>query len=103
MYKAFCKRGDGSLAMMLGFDDEITPAKLVYNFTKEYPEVSIKGGVGEKGFQTAEEVVELAELPDYQTLIRQLVGTIQAPLTNFVSVLENNYKGLLYCLSQIKN
>jgi len=97
------EKEEGSLAVMFGFQDEMTPAKLVYNFTQDHPEMEIQGGWWQSKFQPAEKTIALAQLPDYQTLVQQLVGVFQAPIASFARVLENNYKGLLSCLSQIKN
>ncbi len=97
------KKGEGSLAVMFGFQDEMTPAKLVYGFTQDHPEMEIQGGWWQDKFQPAGETIALAQLPDYQTLVQQLVGVLWAPVAGFTRVLENNYKGLLSCLSQIKN
>jgi large subunit ribosomal protein L10 len=97
------EKKEGSVALMFGFQDEISPAKLAYNFTLDHPEAEIKGGWWQGKLQPAEEALALAKVPDYQTLVQQLVGVLQAPIANFARVLENNYKGLLTCLSQIKN
>jgi len=97
------EKGEGSLAAMFGFQDEMTPIKLVYEFAQAHPEVVITGALWQGQFQGAEAVVELATLPDYQALVQQFTGVLQAPIVNFISVLKNNYKGLLYCLNQIKH
>ena len=97
------EKGEGSLGVMFGTEDEIAPAKLIYKFSKIHPEVVIRGGVMQESFQKAEDVIELAQLPSYQSLVQQFVGILKAPVNNFVGVLENNYKGLLYCLKSIKN
>ncbi len=97
------EEGEGSLAVMMGLKDDIALAKLVYNFSQAHPEVVIKAGLVQGNLQDAESVIELAQLPDYQSLVQQFVGILKAPINNFVSVLENNYKGLLYSLKAIKN
>lgn len=97
------EKGESSLATMFGFQDEMAPIKLVYKFSQLHSEVVIMGALWQGQFQGAEDVLALATLPDYQTLVQQFTGVLQAPIVNFVSVLRNNYKGLVYCLSQIKH
>ena len=48
-----------------------------------------------------EEVMALALLPSREQLLGQVVGTIAAPLSGFVRVLNGNVSGLVYALSAI--
>ena len=45
----------------------------------------------------------LADLPSRDELIAQTVGTIAAPLRGLVTVLSGTTRGLVTCLSQIKD
>ena len=50
-------------------------------------------------FNSAEDVKSLASLPSKDQLRAQLVGTLNAPLSGFVSVLNGNLRGFLTVLS----
>ena len=61
------------------------------------------GGLVNNVFYGAEDMVKLAQLPSKKQLLGMLVGTINAPVSNFVSVLHGNLRGLVYALSAIKD
>lgn len=90
------------LALIFGFGDEMIPAKICYQFSRENENLKILGGIFGDEFLEKEKVIELAQLPSREELLARLVGTLQNPISNFVSVLENNIKGLIYALSAIK-
>jgi large subunit ribosomal protein L10 len=90
------------LALVFGFKDEILPAKAVYEFSEMSPELKILGGFFENKFLESEKVIELAQLPTKEQLLARLVGSISAPISGFVSVLNGNLRNLVYILSQIK-
>ena len=92
----------GEVALVFGFEDEILPAKTVYQFSQEFPNLKILGGIFEKEVRGAEDIIELAQLPSKEELLARLVGSVNSPVSNFVRVLEANIKGLIYILSQIK-
>lgn len=92
----------GEIALVFGYKEEISPAKIVYQFSQENPNLKILGGFLENKFREAEEIINLAQLPTREELLSKLVGSISAPISNFVRVLEANIKGLIYILSKIK-
>jgi len=96
------KKIPGEIAVVFGYKDEVSPAKTVYQFSKENQNLKILGGFLENKFREAQDFVTLAQLPTREELLAKLVGSISAPASNFVSVLQANIKGLIYALSAIK-
>lgn len=104
------KKLDGQTAIVFGFKDQFSPLKTVYKFLKENENLKILGGyvpeekekAEEYKFLESEQIMELAKLPSKQELLGQLVGSIKAPVSGFVSVLQGNIKGLIYVLSKAK-
>ncbi|MDI6591529.1 MAG: 50S ribosomal protein L10 [Patescibacteria group bacterium] len=92
----------GEIALVFGYKDEISPAKVVYNFSKTNPNLKILGGFIEDKYQEAEEIIGLAQLPTREELLTELLGSISAPISNFINVLRANLKNFVYILSQIK-
>ena len=92
----------GEVALAFGFEDEIAPAKLCYQFSKENPNLKILGGFFEGKIRGAEDIVALAQLPSREELLAKLVSSMSAPVSNFVYALQYNLKGLIYSLSLIK-
>ena len=90
----------GQLVYAFNSEDEVAPAQSLNAFAKENPQLEFVGAVnGEGEFFTAEQVKALADLPNKDQLRGQLVGTIAAPLSGFVSVLSGNMSGLVNVLN----
>jgi large subunit ribosomal protein L10 len=92
----------GQIAFIFGFKDEIPPAKVVWQTSQENPNLKILGGFLENQFIEAEKIIELAKLSGKEELLRRLVGSFSAPISNFIYILQGNIKGLLYVLNAIK-
>ena len=96
------KKMSGEVALVFSYKDQISPAKMVYQFSQENPNLKILGGFFENKFREAEEIIALAKLPSREELLAKLVGSISSPISNFVNVLQANIKGLLQVLTQVK-
>jgi len=92
----------GQVASIFGFKDQISSAKIPYNFSLENKNLKILGGFYENKFRDAEEIITLAKIPSRKELLAGLVGNISAPISGFVNVLQANIKGLICVLSNIK-
>lgn len=96
------KKISGEIAVIFGYRDEISPAKIVYQFSREHPNLKILGGIIENKLREAEQIITLAQLPTREELLARLVGSISAPVSNFVNVLQGNIKGLITVLAKAK-
>jgi large subunit ribosomal protein L10 len=92
---------DGATAVIYFDDDPTTPAKLVRKVQKETEAMNTKGGVFEGQFLTEANVIQLAEIPSREELLGMLVGSMSAPLTNFMNAVTGNVKGLTVALKGI--
>ena len=90
------------VALIFGFKDEISPAKIAYQFTLTNEKLKILGGFIENKLKEADEIINLGQLPTKEELFAKLVGTISNPISGLVNVLQGNLKNLVYVLSQIK-
>jgi len=93
---------EGSLALMLGMEDEAAPARLAAEFAKEHEALKIVAGVLEKKLVDNSAIMALSRLPSRQELLAKTVGTIAAPLTGFINVLQGNIRNLVYVLNSVK-
>jgi large subunit ribosomal protein L10 len=96
------KKLKGEIAAIFGYKNEISPAKTVYQLAAANANLKILGGIFGKNFVEAEKIIELAKLPTKEELLARLVGSVSAPISNFISVLQGNIKGLICILSAIK-
>ncbi len=96
------KKLKGQPALIFGFEDEIAPAKIAHNFSKENENLKILGGFFEDKFRNREEIIALAEIPSKEQLLSKVVSSIFSPVSNFVNILQGNIRNFVYLLSIIK-
>lgn len=93
---------NGPMAIAFG-QDEAQTCKIIADFAKSNENLEIIGALDETGKSLSrEEVLALAKLPSREVLTAQVVGTIAAPLSGFVRVLNGNITQLLYALNAIQ-
>ncbi len=93
---------EGPTALLLGYEDIVEVAKKLTEFLKEFETAKIKGGLVEGKFATPESIESVAKLPSKEQLIAQLLAVMQAPITNFVRVLNAVPQKLVLVLNAIK-
>jgi large subunit ribosomal protein L10 len=86
-WKQIKKIATGQLALILGAEDEIAPARLSNEFAKKNENFKILGGIFENKFIDRERVLALAAIPPRNELLAKLVGSISSPIASFVRVL----------------
>ncbi len=82
--------------------DSVAPSKVLKEFNKEVPMVEMSGGILEGKIISKQQLDALASLPSREVLLSQVVGTIAAPLRNFVSALNALPTNLVNVLDQIR-
>ena len=96
------KKIDGEIAVVFGEKDEVSGANIVNKFRKTNDNLKILGGFFENQLIDTEKVIVLASIPGRQELLAKAVGSMQAPVSGFVRVLQGNIEGLVRVLSKIK-
>ncbi|HEY6736314.1 MAG TPA: 50S ribosomal protein L10 [Candidatus Saccharimonadia bacterium] len=97
------KTFSGPMALAMGFDDEVAPARLIFQYAKKHDALEIVGAItGDGTVLTPAEVKALATLPTREQLIAQVVGTIAAPLTGFVGVMAGNVRSIINLLHALE-
>ena len=89
-------------AVAFGMQDPVALAKAVSSFAKTSKKLEMKLGSLEGKPLTAEQVDALAKLPSKPELLAQVLGTMNAVPTNFVSLMANMIRPLLYALKAIE-
>jgi large subunit ribosomal protein L10 len=92
----------GPTAVAFGYDDPVTPAKVVADFAKQYKQLELKGGILDGNILQPENVKELADLPSREVLLAKIVGGMQGPIAGFVNVLNGVPRNLVYVLDAIR-
>jgi len=93
----------GPNAVLLGFDAVVESAKALRDFAKDNEKLELKGGVLDGKPLTPEQLEALAEMPSKEVLQAMLLGVLQAPSRNLVSLLANVNRQLLNVLVAYKD
>ncbi|MCX6804609.1 MAG: 50S ribosomal protein L10 [Patescibacteria group bacterium] len=92
----------GPMAIAFG-QDEAQTCKVIADFAKTNENLEIIGGIDESGNTISREnILALAKLPSREILTAQVVGTIAAPLSGFVRVLNGNITQVLHVLNALQ-
>ena len=92
----------GSLAVALGYDDPIVPAKVLYEFIakeRRRQRLTMRSAVVEGKIVEAEQLQALANLPLRPQLLGMLLSAMQGPIQGFVGVLSGPARSLVYMIN----
>jgi len=92
----------GQTAMIYGSGDVVEVAKVIRKFAAANQKPIVKGGYLEGKAISGDEVAELAKLPAKEVLQAMLLGTLQAPCSQLVGVLDQKVASLVYVLDAVK-
>jgi large subunit ribosomal protein L10 len=101
--ESYAKQLPGEVAVVMGYEDEIAPARLLKNFGKDHEAVKMVAGIFDGKALDAVSLKQLADLPGKTELLAKLVGTIQSPLSGLANVLQGNLRSLVYVLNAVKD
>lgn len=93
---------NGPNAVIFSDEDPVSPAKILFDFAKVHKNLEIKSGLLEGQVIAPGKIKNLADLPSREVLVATVLGTMQAPITSFVRVLNANITGLAQVLEQIR-
>ncbi len=93
---------DGPTALLLSYDDEISPIKTLAKAVKDASIGRIKMGFLGTDLLDEQTILKLSLLPSKDELRAKAVGILVAPLQGIVSVLQGNLRNLVYALSEIQ-
>lgn len=81
----FC---EAQLGVVFASKEPNAVAKALYDFAKEKEKLVLVAGCIENAFVDREEITVLATLPSREVLLAQLCATMQAPLAQFMYILQ---------------
>jgi large subunit ribosomal protein L10 len=89
-------------AAALGFKDPVAVAGALSEFARTSKLFRLRRGSLQGKLMTAAQVEELAKLPSREVLLGRVLGTMNAVPSNFVSLLANMIRPLVYALKAIE-
>ncbi|MEM7396672.1 MAG: 50S ribosomal protein L10 [Verrucomicrobiota bacterium] len=93
----------GPTAMICGDGDVVETAKIIKDFVDNNEIPTIKLGAMDGVVLSADDVNKLASLPSRPQLLGQVVGTIAAPMSGMVGVLNQKLASLVYVLKAVQD
>ena len=81
--------------------DAAAVAKALKEFAKANDKLVLKGGVLDGSVLSADDIKALAELPSREVLLSQIAGLLQAPLAEFVGLLDAVPRDFSYALQAL--
>ena len=79
---------EGPTALAFSTESEVEPARVLVEFAKENEKPLVRAGLIVDKLYTPDEVKQLASLPPRDVLLAQVLGTITAPLSNFLGAVD---------------
>ena len=93
----------GPVAIAFGYDDLGVPSRLINEWVRATRlKLEIVGGLVEGRVFSSDQVKQLADLPSRETLIAQLMGTLQSPVAQLVGIMQTPLQKLLGTLDAYK-
>ncbi len=93
----------GPTAVAISYDDPVGAAKVLSKFVKDAKGVfNLKAGVLSGTLLDVSQIQALADLPSREVLLAKMLGSMQAPATNFVGVLAAIPASLVRALDAIR-
>jgi len=90
----------GPVAVAMSDTDSIAPARVIAEFRRTVQKPVFKAGYVEGKMFTPAEIRRIAVLPSKEGLIGQVIGAVQAPMTQIVFTLEGLLRNLVSILEQ---
>lgn len=93
---------EGPLAVAFSYDDPVTPAKILSEFSKDHKSLVVKGGILDRKIIDAASVKSLADLPGREQLLAMALRAMQGPLSGLANALQGNLRNLAYAVEAVR-
>ena len=93
---------EGPCGLVFIKDEPVAVSKILCNFTKDHEALKLEGGSMKEKVLEKKDIEAMSKLPSREVLLAQVVGTLNAPISGFVIILNQVLAKFVICLDQIK-
>lgn len=101
-YEPMAELFKGPVAVAFGFEDQVSPAKILTKYIKQVKKGEIKGAVLDGKLLSAKEVDALAKLPSREELLAKMLGSINSPATGIVMCVSGVMSALTRAVEEVR-
>ncbi len=101
-YEAIVDYLKGPTGLIFSYQDPISPAKVLHEFLQKSDKPKIKTIWLEGKLFGENQLKRLATLPSKEVVLTQIVGSLNAPMVNFVGTLQGMLRNLVGVIDAIK-
>jgi len=94
---------DGQVAATFSYDDPLSGIRILYKFSKKNENIRLLGGIVDGKLVSADVIQQYAKLPSRPELLAKLLGSMNAPVSNFVGVCNTLVAGIVRVLNAYKD
>jgi large subunit ribosomal protein L10 len=91
---------DGPIAIALSTVDAVAPARVLADFVRAYQKMTLKVGYFDGRIYRDTQVVEIANLPSREVLLAQVMGAIEAPISQVIWCIESGLRDVISVIDQ---
>ena len=92
----------GPTGLVLSYEDATSPAKIIYDFSKEYDKMKVKACWFDGELFGADKFAEIAKLPSRNELLSRLIGDFQSPMRTLAATLQASMSKMVGVLTSLK-
>ena len=93
----------GPIALAFGFEDQVSPAKVLSKFIKDTKKGVILGAAMDGKLLSAAETEALAKLPSKEELIAKILGSVNSPATGIANSLNAILSQLTRAMAAVRD
>ena len=79
---------EGPVSIAFGYEDATAPARILNDFAKENKKLELKAGIVDGEVYDSDKVKQLASIPSKEVLLAKLLGSFNAPISNFAYLIK---------------
>ncbi|HVP56671.1 MAG TPA: 50S ribosomal protein L10 [bacterium] len=91
---------DGPIAIALSSVDAVAPARVLSDFVRTYQKMILKVGYFDGRIYSDAQIPEIASLPSREILVAQVIGAIEAPISQLIWCIESGLRDVISVIDQ---